>query len=92
MAGSAIDLQEVPKSLDLVDSTDPLDRNFQLALRDAYTIASTCRAVIAAGTGKFPRPTHIASANQAAYETLVTNAMSAATDAIAALKGIISAT
>jgi len=88
MSGIAFDIQEIPVKLDTLDATDPVDRNLQGCRSLSAGIASVLRAIEAPGTGKFFRPTHIAAANQATYETYVGNAMSAVTDLLTALAAI----
>jgi SLT domain-containing protein len=86
MSTPAIDLQEIPISMDTLDATDAVDRNLQGSLGLAATVSSVLRAIAAPGANNYFMPIHVAAADRGAYETAINNGATAAIDLVAALQ------
>jgi hypothetical protein len=89
MATPATDLVSRPRDIDLLDSTDPTDRNLQVVYSNLGHAAQALREIKAFGAGNYPRPTHVAATNQAAYEANIDQALSDVANAVADLNILV---
>ena len=88
MSGLPVAIPNIPRSHDLMDPTDPVDRSLETALGRLQVVQGYLYGLTKPGAGFYLAPDNIVPATQAAYETNVDDAITAVSTAIAEIIAI----